>query len=930
MNQKIISLILLLFISYLSKGQENISYKRVYLSGKDAATAVDWDFKVSDGYKAGVWKTLPVPSNWELHGFGTYNYGHDHQKDNKKLGKEIGEYRHQFEVPKKWEGKRINLVFAGAMTDTHAKINGKSAGELHQGGFYEFKYDVTDLIQYGKQNLLEVNLAKHSANSSVNNAERESDFWLFGGIYRPVYLEVLPDIHFSRIAIDAQASGNLKLLLTTNKATKGAAAKVEIRELATGKKISEFQHPLGEQNSQIEQHIENVKQWNAEQPHLYELTCTLLIDNKPVYSKVERMGFRTVELRPHDGIYINDTRVVFKGVNRHSFHPTSGRALSQANHLEDIGLIKDMNMNAVRMSHYPPDERFLELCDSLGLFVLDEVTGWQASYDTIVGPKLIQETVLRDENHPSVVLWDHGNEGGWNFANEKWFHHWDFQKRPVIYPWLNRNDVDAFHYPVYKGGLNRLSNGSNIFMPTEMLHGLYDGGHGANLDDFWKEYMSSPLAAGGFLWALVDEAVVRTDRADSLDADGTNAPDGILGPYREKEGSYFTIKDVWSPVQIKPMVINKQYNGKLIIENHYLYTNLEKCKWSWKLKRNDNWKDSTIYSQDQTFESILPGESKQLKLDLPAEFAQADWLELSVFDSLGNLINTWTWPVETAKEFFQKSARQVKNNTNPIVIDSSENHLIYKTSATEFFFLKENLTLSKVVKANKTYPLSGPVSASNNPLVKSSQQKDENGNIVLELEYSNYPKQVRWTISPDGSLQFECRWPDSKIEQKDFLGVNFSFPETEVKGIRWIGGGPYRVWQNRLRGAKFGLWEKSYNNTITGFGQKGKLEYPEFKGYHANMYVYELSTNQGALTAYTATPDLFFRLYTPEKAPQTNDNLNIPFPVGDLSFLYKIPAIGTKFHAAQDMGPSSWNNKPLGHNGDRNDPIILRFEFSSN
>jgi hypothetical protein len=150
--------------------------------------------------------------------------------------------------------------------------------------------------------------------------------------------------------------------------------------------------------------FENVKSWNPGWPTLYNMKITLKNGDKILHEVTERIGFRTVELRIHDGFYVNGEKVVFKGVNRHSFWPETGRCLSEENHLTDINLMKEMNMNAVRMSHYVPDKRFLELCDSLGLFVLDEVTGWQQGYDTIVGPKLVKETVLRDHNHPSVVV----------------------------------------------------------------------------------------------------------------------------------------------------------------------------------------------------------------------------------------------------------------------------------------------------------------------------------------------------------------------------------------------------------------------------------------------------------------------------------------------------------------------------------------------
>src|SRR5690606_27012798 len=142
--------------------------------GKD--DGVLWDFFVTEGMKAGKWSKIPVPSNWELHGFGKYNYGFDKEE---KKGKEKGLYKYTFTVDKAWKGRVINLVFEGVMTDAEVKVNGKSAGEIHQGSFYVFKYDVSKLLNYNKDNLLEVTVAKHSENKSVNAAEREAllGFW---------------------------------------------------------------------------------------------------------------------------------------------------------------------------------------------------------------------------------------------------------------------------------------------------------------------------------------------------------------------------------------------------------------------------------------------------------------------------------------------------------------------------------------------------------------------------------------------------------------------------------------------------------------------------------------------------------------------------------------------------------------------------------
>src|SRR5690606_16863535 len=140
----------------------------LYLSGTGSDSTVEWDFMVSGGRNSNKWTKIPVPSNWEQFGFGTYSYGHTEEADR---GKEIGFYKHEFVVPSAWKAKKVEIVFEGAMTDTQVKINGILAGEVHQGAFYRFKYDVSELLNFdGSGNLLEVRVAKHSENESVNRA----------------------------------------------------------------------------------------------------------------------------------------------------------------------------------------------------------------------------------------------------------------------------------------------------------------------------------------------------------------------------------------------------------------------------------------------------------------------------------------------------------------------------------------------------------------------------------------------------------------------------------------------------------------------------------------------------------------------------------------------------------------------------------------
>jgi len=921
----------LFFIGVLGTGFSQ-NTEIVYLSGTDAANTVKWDFYCTDGQNSGKWTTIDVPSNWELQGFGIYNYGHDWKDKSKKLGKEHGLYKHTFEVPKSWKGKIVNIVFDGAMTDTKVKINGKQAGEIHQGAFYRFKYDISKLLKYGKSNLLEVDVAKHSANTSVNAAERQADFWIFGGIFRPVFLEILPPVHINRAAIDAKANGTFNALIVLNKSNTEYSLTIDLFDLEGNKKGEPvtFQIKKGETEIPVSGKIENILAWNPEWPTLYDMQITLKNGDEILHKITRRIGFRTVELRRHDGFYINNEKVVFKGVCRHSFRPETGRCLSDKNQREDIRLIKEMNMNAVRMSHYLPDARFLDLCDSLGLFVLDEITGWQDGYDTIVGPKLIKEAVLKDENHPSVVIWDHGNEGGWNFANEKWLHHYDIQKRPVICPWLLHNGVDTHHYPEYGFGAGRFVYGNDPFMPTELLHGLYDGGHGAGLEDYWRNYETSPLLAGGFLWDFADEAVLRTDKKGThYDADENHAPDGILGPHLEKEGSFYTVKEIWSPVQIEPVTINKKWNGKLFLKNKFIYTNLNRCSFNWKLvKTSVSGNSEIVATGNPESPDAEPGTTVAIKIDCGNALQTADLFLFTATNQHGKELYTWSWPVKQPAGIAAEIIKNLPSEKSEIRVKENNNLITCTTNNIEITFSTKNGTIQNIKNSTGKISFSGgPVPAGVNSKVTATEWKiDNNGDFIFDIYYDNYPKHIHWEMQKDGLLKLEAAPLQTKLKDIDFIGISFNYPEEKCKSVKWMGRGPYRVWKNRIKGSNIGVWEKEYNNTVTG-ESFNHLIYPEFKGYHGNIYWAEIGTTESPFLIISETPNLFMQLYKPATQKFPRKGTTVAFPEGDISFLYEIPAIGTKFKTADKLGPQSQKGISSYHNNDENYPLKLWFDF---
>ncbi|RRN76844.1 glycoside hydrolase family 2, partial [Pseudoxanthomonas sp. SGD-10] len=461
------------------------------------------------------------------------------------------------------------------------------AGPVHQGSFYRFKYDITDKLKYADKNLLEVTVSKMSADRSVNNAERLADYWIFGGIFRPVYLESLPQENISWTAIDAKADGTFKM----NVYTENIQSVTEVMaEIINDKQeiVQTIKSKINRQDSlvQLKTSLKSPKLWSAETPNLYSVKVSLRKGGEVIYQTTEKFGFRTIEVREGDGIYVNGAKIKFKGVNRHVWWPTSGRSVNSRIDLEDVKLIKGMNMNAVRCAHYPPDKTFLQYCDSLGLYVLNELAGWQKAYNTKTGSILVKEMIQRDVNHPSIILWSNGNEGGHNFDLLPEYPKYDLSNRTVIHahhrPGNAINGIDCNHYEDYYSTQNILK-GPNIYLTTEFLHSQDDGGAAAGLQDIWELHWNAKLGAGGFLWALVDEGLVRTDFNNRLDVNGVNAPDGIVGPYREKEGSYFAIKEIFSPVKMLTKRLEGNFKGELEIENRYHFTNLKACQFSWEL-----------------------------------------------------------------------------------------------------------------------------------------------------------------------------------------------------------------------------------------------------------------------------------------------------------------------------------------------------------
>jgi hypothetical protein len=989
--------------------------EQLYLSGHGPKDAVPWEFTVTGGRRAGEHTTIPVPSVWEQHGFGTYSYGYQ----SSPRGDEHGQYRLKFTPPAGWKGERIRLVFEGVMTDATVKVNGVAVGPTHQGAFYRFHYDITKVVKPGVENVLEVEVAKESANPDTNAGERSADYWVFGGIFRPVWLEAAPMESIEHTAIDAEADGTLTAdveIANAQAATRVEAQVTTLNGQPVGAPFSIAVPAGGGSPLRLNTRIDAPKLWTAETPNLYALKVTLYKGDTALHTTTERFGFRTFEVRPGKGFFLNGQRIMLKGVDRHSFRPETGRALDREDNYADARLIKSMNMNAVRMSHYPPDPAFLEAADELGLYVLDELSGWHHAHDTDVGRRLVREMVERDVNHPSIVLWDNGNEGGWNRDLDGEFAFYDPQKRHVLHPWEVHDDVDTKHYPNYDDLTRRLA-GPNILMPTEMLHALYDGGGGAALDDYWKAMKASPVGGGGFIWDFADEGIARTDRGGAIDVFSTMAPDGVVGPHFEKEGSYFTIRDVWSPVQVEAPDLGKGFDGTLKVSNDYDFTSLAQTSFQWELVRfpaaDVKGTVPVILSNGQvTGPAVAAHASGTLKLNLPKDWRSADALMLTATGPDKQDLWTWTWPISaptlpaagsggkpvvatTASDIrlsigaisatFDPATgmlRQFKRGSKAVALSNGPRLVFEKPAAAPPTWLdfasgdataevhrlatpqmanvaEIELDLAKtdsfggfkleITADEKTwktvydstrrsadgnrYPfppqlisairITKPVRDSGGAVaIKAARVGFEADRFLtpatgpatittgtspdgawLDAKQSNGLADVHWTLRPDGSLRLDYSYDLSG--NYVYHGVTFDHAEDRMISVRSLGDGPYRVWQNRLRGTELGVRDVARH--VDGPAAFG---YPEFQGYFAGLRWARFNTDAGPWQVTSGSPDLYLRVGT----PLLGHSLTSPdFPSGDVSFMSAIPAMGSKFIAPEKSGPSSQPAKAAGN-----------------
>ncbi len=591
------------------------------------------------------WKMIPVPSNWELQGYGTAIYTNTkypftpvdppYTPANENP---VGSYRTQFTVPDNWKDLQITLTFNGVSSAYFVWLNGKKVG-YSEDSMLPTHFDITPYLKAGK-NTLAVQVFRWSDGVYLE----DQDAWRMSGIHRDVFIQAAPKVQLYDFAVrtnldedyeNAHVEIRPKLKAFDNQSIEGIYLEAQIYddsdrpvlETPLSLKAEEiYNEHYGQRGTNpfalMETTLKNPKKWSAEQPNRYTLVFDL--KNKAgdlLESRSAKIGIREVSIKDGE-FYINGKPVLLYGVNRHDHSPVNGKVVSEELMIQDITLMKRFNINAVRTSHYPNDSRWYELCDQYGLYLMDEANlethglGGKLSNDTDWTIAFLERAVRmveRDKNHPSIVMWSLGNESGSGFNHAtmaRWIQEYD-PTRPVHYEGAQvtggkkRVDDELFKDPEYVDVVSRMyapidymvkmanwDQENRPVMWCEYAHSM--GNSTGNLFEFRDAMRANKRLIGGFIWDWVDQGLLQQKNGEAYYAFGGDMGDteinssnfclnGIVDPARVPKPALWEVKKVFQPVEIVPVDLK---TGKLEIMNHFHFNNLENYNITWELQQD--------------------------------------------------------------------------------------------------------------------------------------------------------------------------------------------------------------------------------------------------------------------------------------------------------------------------------------------------------
>ncbi len=837
-------------------------------------------------YDVSSWKEIPVPANWEMHGYGTPIYTNitypfknnppfiEPQKGftNEKEPNPVGSYRRNFNLPADWDGKEVFLHFNGVYSGFYVWINGKKVG-YSQGANNVSEFNITDYVKPG-DNMIAVEVYRWTDGSYIE----DQDMFRMSGIHRDVYVYATPKVHVRDYWLQSEFQGtdfssaifktkvSVKNYDKNNKAVH--TVKISLQD-ATGKEVAAIQQAIAFEKGQeltydLQTTVNHPLLWSAEQPNLYSAIVTLT-DNtgKVTEAMSSKFGFRKIEIK-NKRVYINNEQVFFKGVNRHDTHPVYGRAVPVESMLQDVLMMKQHNLNTIRTSHYPNHPKLYAMFDYYGLYVMDEadlenhgnhsisdMPSWLPAFKD-----RIDRMIQRDKNHPSIIFWSMGNEGGGgsNFDEVAQMIRKMDPSRPVHYEGRNESaDIDSHMYPsVSRMAAFDQQNSNKPYYLCEYAHAM--GNAVGNLQEYW-DYIEnqSQRMIGGCIWDWVDQAIVKyggpQDRyyygGDFGDKPNDNdfVCNGLTTPDRRVTAKLLEVKKVYQYIKFKPVSV---ITGKIEIENRYDFLNLNEFAIVWEVIKDG------VKSESGTLAPIDLSPNHKTIISIPYNRNLEAGCEyfLQVYFTLKN-DNSWAKAghVIAAEQFAINGKQpvvavnatlmpdiQIENQNTSLVIKGADFSTAFNPITGIMTSLKYNE--KEFIHENKGFNLNWYRSFNNDKYTDTDYHPTTNKNkifsyslaedkksvtiltnataVIASKKEIQIPYLVKYVIWSDGTIDVDANFTSpqeaSRIHR---LGLQVVLPEG-LENVQYYGCGPHENYMDRKTSAFVGL----YNTTVTGMEEE--------------------------------------------------------------------------------------------------------------
>ncbi len=687
-------------------------------------------------YDVSFWENILVPSNWQLQGYGTPIYtGMTYPFDKNPPyiaginDNPVGSYRRNFTIPDNWKGKRVFIQFDGVQSAFFIWINGHKVG-YREGSRTPAIFDITPWLNESGKNVLAVQVFRWCDGSYLET----QDGWRLSGIFRDVFLYAKPRLNLCDVFIKTNFDNKyrnavlkIESQIKNLSGEKGTGYRLEATIYDhSQEKIQSFTSKQTTkadslQNFIISGIVNNPQKWSAEKPYLYTLVFELKKENEIIERTSQQFGFREIEIKGSQ-VLINGQAILFKGINRVEHNPVTGHYLSPVQMEKEAILMKQNNINTVRTSHYPSDPYWYKMCNKYGIYVIDEAN--IESHDMHYGKEsLAKDTswelahkermlamILRDKNHPSVVMWSFGNEAGMgtNFEQLETLSkkidntrptHYHFYVEPQVF------DVDGGYYRNKNAYWSRYltleilknigeENIARPFLHNEYAHAM--GNSLGNFKEYWKLYERYPRLIGGCIWDWVDQGIKKTTQTGisyfAYGGDFGDRPNsknfcinGIMKPDLTFSPKVPEVKKVQQNISFSEDNLRK---GHFNLKNKYYFTDLNEFNFHWKIKENGK-----IVKQG-IIENFNCAPQKTEKITVPYRFSSLNDEKENILILEARLKNSTNWAdenYEVAWAQFQLSGYDFNNQpqTNENQLQVEENMDYIKIYSPDFLFVMD-------------------------------------------------------------------------------------------------------------------------------------------------------------------------------------------------------------------------------------------------